>query len=247
MQIERFDPEADAGASAGVPPGLCWPAPRSTIRTARRCRCRSSPAGWPAAGLKIRPRCGSPEIHRTRRTAVTRPTMPQRENRHLAYVHPQVHPARRRTGIGTALLRHAAARAAGWAATTLTAEARDGSAGEAFARSLGARRGRHRSSAACSTWRPFPAATLRGCGPRRTGRRARLLDAVLGRNGPRGVPRPGGHGQCGHRRRPAWMRTRRPVLGRGPGAGWPAARRDCRACATTRWRHGAPAAVTSPG
>src|ERR1039457_505608 len=68
-------------------------------------------------------------------------TMPLRENRHLAYVYPQVPPARRRTGIGTALLRHAAARAADQGRVTLTAEVRDGSAGQAFAPGLGARRG----------------------------------------------------------------------------------------------------------
>jgi GNAT superfamily N-acetyltransferase len=67
--------------------------------------------------------------------------MPRRENQHLAYVHPEVEPARRRAGIGTALLRHAAARAARLGRTTLAADARDGSAGEAFARALGARRG----------------------------------------------------------------------------------------------------------
>src|ERR1700758_3166223 len=38
--------------------------------------------------------------------------LPARENRDRAYVYLTVHPAARRRGIGTALLRHAAARAA---------------------------------------------------------------------------------------------------------------------------------------
>jgi len=67
-------------------------------------------------------------------------TLPERENRHLAAVCPVVHPSRRRAGLGTALVRHAAARAARHGRTLLSAEARDGSPGSAFAAALGARR-----------------------------------------------------------------------------------------------------------
>ena len=49
--------------------------------------------------------------------------LPERENRHLAELNPVVHPERRRAGLGTALVAHAA----------------EASAGEAFARALGAR------------------------------------------------------------------------------------------------------------
>ena len=67
--------------------------------------------------------------------------LPQRENRHLAVLHPAVRPARRRTGLGAALVRHAAARAHRLGRTVLTADTRQGSPGWAFARALGARQG----------------------------------------------------------------------------------------------------------
>ena len=68
-------------------------------------------------------------------------TLPQRENRHHAAVSPAVRASRRRAGLGTALVRHAAGRADQHGRTLLTAEARDGSPGSAFAAALGARRG----------------------------------------------------------------------------------------------------------
>jgi len=68
-------------------------------------------------------------------------TLPRRENRHVAGVSPVVHASRRRAGLGTALVRHAAGRAAGHGRTLLSAEAREGSPGSAFAAALGARRG----------------------------------------------------------------------------------------------------------
>jgi GNAT superfamily N-acetyltransferase len=67
--------------------------------------------------------------------------LPQRENQHLAEVMPVVHPSRRRARVGTALVRHAGARADDLGRTTLRAHAREGSAGAAFADALGARRG----------------------------------------------------------------------------------------------------------
>src|SRR5215472_11712461 len=66
-------------------------------------------------------------------------TMSERENRHLASVLPVVAPARRRAGLGTALLRHAADRARQNGRTLLTGHSQENSAGAAFARSLGAR------------------------------------------------------------------------------------------------------------
>jgi GNAT superfamily N-acetyltransferase len=68
-------------------------------------------------------------------------TLPQRENRHVAGVSPVVHASRRRAGLGTALLRHAAGRAVSHGRTLLSAEAREGSPGSAFAAAIGARRG----------------------------------------------------------------------------------------------------------
>ena len=140
MQIERFDPEADTAqtracyqayaASAPVDDPHCPPMSLQIFTGWLACGwTEDHPEAWFAGdSLDVADGCYSA-------------TMPLRENRHLAYVYPQVPPARRRTGIGTALLRHAAARAADQGRVTLTAEVRDGSAGEAFARALGARRG----------------------------------------------------------------------------------------------------------
>ena len=66
-------------------------------------------------------------------------TMPDRENRHLAGVTPVVAPARRRAGLGTTLLGHAADRARQHGRTLLTGHSQEDSAGAAFARALGAR------------------------------------------------------------------------------------------------------------
>src|SRR5574340_243778 len=66
-------------------------------------------------------------------------TLPKRENRHLASVTPVVAPVRRRAGLGTALLGHAADRARQDGRTLLTGHTQENSAGAAFARSLGAR------------------------------------------------------------------------------------------------------------
>jgi GNAT superfamily N-acetyltransferase len=64
-----------------------------------------------------------------------------RENRHVGFLSLSVHPEHRRRGIGTALLRHAAQRAAADARTVLGGEAFEGGAGTAFAKQAGARAG----------------------------------------------------------------------------------------------------------
>ncbi len=68
-------------------------------------------------------------------------TLPERENTHLAGFSPLVSPAHRRRGTGTALVRHAAARAHTADRAVLASETTQGSAGEAFGRALGARAG----------------------------------------------------------------------------------------------------------
>lgn len=68
-------------------------------------------------------------------------SLPQRENPHLARLLPTVHPAHRRQGLGTALVRHAAGRARQSGRTVLTGYARDGAPGSAFASALGAQHG----------------------------------------------------------------------------------------------------------
>jgi len=67
--------------------------------------------------------------------------LPQPENRDRAYVFLDVHPSWRRGGIGTALLRHAAERAAGNGRSVLGGGAFQGSAGAAFAARAGATAG----------------------------------------------------------------------------------------------------------
>ena len=67
--------------------------------------------------------------------------LPQRENRHVAELTLVVHASSRRAGLGTALLRHAAARARHAGRTGMAGSARAGSPGDAFARALGARAG----------------------------------------------------------------------------------------------------------
>jgi len=66
-------------------------------------------------------------------------TLPERENRHLADLNLVVVPPRRRAGLGTALLGHAADRARQAGRTLLTGHSDESSAGTAFARALGAR------------------------------------------------------------------------------------------------------------
>jgi GNAT superfamily N-acetyltransferase len=67
--------------------------------------------------------------------------LPDRENRDRAYLYLDVHPTWRRRGIGTALLRHAAGRAAGHGRSVLGSQAFQDSAGAAFATGVGATAG----------------------------------------------------------------------------------------------------------
>jgi GNAT superfamily N-acetyltransferase len=90
--------------------------------------------------------------------------LPERENRHRANVNPVVAPSRRRAGLGTALLGHAADRARQAGRTLLTSHTEESSAGTAFARTLGAR---HRFTGTFSVLRlgsipPGHLADLRG-------------------------------------------------------------------------------------
>jgi len=66
-------------------------------------------------------------------------SLPERENRHVANVDLVVTPSRRRAGLGTALLGHAADRARQAGRTLLTGHTEESSAGTAFARTFGAR------------------------------------------------------------------------------------------------------------
>ncbi len=64
--------------------------------------------------------------------------LPDRDNRHLGFLDLAVSPQRQRSGLGTALLRHAAGRAIAGGRELLAGLAWAGSPGEAFARSRGA-------------------------------------------------------------------------------------------------------------
>lgn len=64
--------------------------------------------------------------------------LPDRENRHRAFLYLDVHPAHRRRGIGRTLLWHAARQAAEEGRKVLRGEVWKGSAGDAFARRAGA-------------------------------------------------------------------------------------------------------------
>jgi GNAT superfamily N-acetyltransferase len=68
-------------------------------------------------------------------------SLPDKENITLARVIVQVPPDRRRAGIGSELLAHCAGRARLAGRVRLAAEARDGSAGAAFAQAVGAQAG----------------------------------------------------------------------------------------------------------
>jgi GNAT superfamily N-acetyltransferase len=67
--------------------------------------------------------------------------LPERENQGRGYLELVVHPAERRCGLGTALLRHAAVRAAEHGRSVLNGQARNGTPGEAFALAAGAKAG----------------------------------------------------------------------------------------------------------
>src|SRR5580698_2417031 len=67
--------------------------------------------------------------------------LPDRENLGLGELNLFVHPASRRGGLGRALLRHAAMRAADHGRSTLRGEALQGTAGAAFAARVGAAAG----------------------------------------------------------------------------------------------------------
>jgi GNAT superfamily N-acetyltransferase len=67
--------------------------------------------------------------------------LPDRENLDRARVELMVHPGSRRRGLGRGLLRHAAVRAAAHGRAVLVSAAQNGSAGEGFARAMGAQAG----------------------------------------------------------------------------------------------------------
>jgi len=98
-------------------------------------------AGWLTVGWDGNPREAWLATEQGSAVGWYRLEMSARENLDQAHLTIVVHPAERRHGLGLALLRHAAGRAAEHGRTTLNGGARDGSPGEAFARSAGAKPG----------------------------------------------------------------------------------------------------------
>jgi RimJ/RimL family protein N-acetyltransferase len=74
-------------------------------------------------------------------TAWYRIQFPDLENRDRAFISPVVHPSLRRRGLGTELITHARRRAVALGRTFIDTQTIRGSAGEAFARRLGAESG----------------------------------------------------------------------------------------------------------
>jgi len=86
--------------------------------------------------------------------------LPARDNRHLGFLDIAVRPERQRHGFGTALLRHAATRAAADGRRLLAGYALIGTAGEAFARAAGATGGQTEIRRAMDT-KTIPAERIR--------------------------------------------------------------------------------------
>ena len=138
MRIEQANP-ADAGRTR-----LCY----EVYLAAQRVDEPGGPrftdrpfSGWLAVGWDGNPREVWLATEEGSAAGWYRLELPTRENLDQAGLDLVVHPAGRRRGVGLALLRHAASRAAANGRTALNAGARDGSPGEEFARSLGAKPG----------------------------------------------------------------------------------------------------------
>lgn len=137
MRIERFDPASDSWAvracheiylAAARADGMRRPA--MSPRTFRAWLCY----GWTEDPSEAWLARGDGEV-----CGWYLLSLPKRENQHLADVNLVVAPARRRAGLGTALLGHAADRARHEGRRLLTGHTEESSAGGAFARALGAR------------------------------------------------------------------------------------------------------------
>jgi GNAT superfamily N-acetyltransferase len=141
MHIERFDPVADAGKiqacyemyvagkPADDPDGPLASLPVYT--------------GWFSLGWDADPREAwlVPGDRPGTAAGGYLLELPAKENTHIGWLGIMVAPDRRRAGLGTLLLQHAAVRAREHGRTVLFAETRDGAPGSAFAAATGARPG----------------------------------------------------------------------------------------------------------
>ncbi len=142
VNIERFDPLADLAAVRALHETYMAGAPLDD--PAGPAMAYQTFAGWLAYGWTGLPReawlapgqAGEPGA-----VGGYVLQLPDRDNKELGLLSVCVTPSRRRAGIGTALLRHAAGRARANGRSKLDGETREGSAGEAFARAVGGRPG----------------------------------------------------------------------------------------------------------
>lgn len=140
MEIEKFDPAADSATT-----DACYQI-RLAVRNAddhagpsmsARSFGAVLAAGWignPGEAWVARDDDGAP-------AGWYRLELPARDNKHLASLDLMVHPARRRRGVGSRLLAHAAGRAARDGRTLLSGLATVDAPGEAFVKALGATQG----------------------------------------------------------------------------------------------------------
>ncbi|HEV2451697.1 MAG TPA: GNAT family N-acetyltransferase [Streptosporangiaceae bacterium] len=141
MQIERFDPLADTAQVRAcyelVKAGKPFDEPKGPLM--------SFPvfAGWFGLGWTVCPRESwlVPDGGQTVAAGAYLLELPAPDNPQLGQLTILVAPDKRRAGLGTALLRHAAQRAREQGRTLLSGDSRQGSPGSAFARAAGARAG----------------------------------------------------------------------------------------------------------
>ena len=159
MRIEQFDAAADPAAAralydiylAGAPDDVPGSPPMSTgvfggLMVQGWCgEPREMWLAFPGSGAPAR--AGTTAWARRRGRGLARPgpavggyvlELPDRENQDRAAIWLLVAPGLRRGGIGTALLRHAGARARHLGRVMVTGETMEGTAGSGFARALGA-------------------------------------------------------------------------------------------------------------
>jgi GNAT superfamily N-acetyltransferase len=159
--------------------------------------------------------------------------LPDRDNGHLSFLEIQVAPGRRRHGLGTALLRHAAGRAIADGRRLLSGFAYAGSAGEAFARASGAAAGQNEIRRVLDTGALSPE------------RLASLREAALVASAgyslvswagtdARGAPGPYGPRSTARAKTRRTMRAMRNCCGTGRGSAPPTSGRSCTACWRTR-------------
>lgn len=133
MRIRQWD-EADQDVFGGI------------FEAARAAHEADDPQGPPISARRLR------AIMVSRAHAVTetwhagaegwyRLRLPQRENLNMGFADVMVHPDRRRRGLGTELLRHAASRTRAHGRSVLAGETFTGTAGAAFAEAVGAQAG----------------------------------------------------------------------------------------------------------